>query len=62
MKCPFRFKVDQVHRKQTLFAEDDIACGENYLFTEIQESMDCYGEECMAYNKEQKKCELKKEN
>jgi hypothetical protein len=62
MKCPFRFKIDQVHRRQTLFADDDIACGENYLFTEMQEFMDCYENECMAYDKKQKKCkgELKK--
>ena len=45
-----------MNHKQALFAEDDTVCGENNYFTEIQSFEDCVGEECMAYDKENKTC------
>lgn len=56
MKCPIIFRITQMNHKQALFAEDDTVCGENNYFTEIQSFEDCVGEECMAYDKENKTC------
>lgn len=56
MKCPMIFQIIQQTNSQTLFTDDDTPCGSQNFFAEFQGFGDCYGEECMAYDKENKCC------
>ena len=54
MKCPFRFSIIQVINDTNIDAEN-----EHYytrVFGENQAYVDCYKEECMAYDKKKHRC------
>lgn len=48
MKCTYRIKVEKIYKKETQTSHYCEAKEENY--------MQCYKEDCMAYDSENKKC------
>lgn len=57
MKCPELYKTWQFNTHKYRIDEEKIITGDNSTFVEVQQFGDCYKEECMAYNKDTKKCE-----
>lgn len=56
MKCPFLYRINQINTRKILENEDNIEIGGYNLFVEIQGFCECYQEECVAWDKEKKKC------
>lgn len=61
MKCPILFNIYQITSRTPIYNEMGEVNGETSLFTERQTFTDCYGSECMAYDKETKQCKKIKE-
>lgn len=56
MKCPMLFNIYQTTSRTPTYNDMGEVDGETVLFIEKQTFTNCYGPECMAYDKKTKQC------